>query len=158
MESNSEVDERREVLINQITYFQAIYEFLNYFSFFIAIGLGSCLFWSRTAHLIGIHISSLEVENTYNVPLAIYGFLSVIGGFLTSFLPANNHRPLPNVAIEVEKSMILEDSTRRKRNRLLNTPCPRMLDSIDVDILHFDEEQENERNNNLLELSVRERL
>ncbi|GFW32560.1 uncharacterized protein TNCV_677171 [Trichonephila clavipes] len=52
--------------------------------------------------------------------------------------------------------MILEDSTRRKRNRLLNTPCPRMLDSIDVDILHFDEEQENERNNNLLELSVRE--
>ncbi|GFS43443.1 organic cation transporter-like protein [Trichonephila inaurata madagascariensis] len=97
-----------------------------------------------------------EVENTYNVPLAIYGFLSVIGGFLTSFLPANNHRPLPNVAIEVEKSMILEDSTRRKRNRLLNTPHPRMLDSIDVDILHFDEEQENERNNNLLELSVRE--
>ncbi|KAF8774494.1 Solute carrier family 22 member 5 like protein [Argiope bruennichi] len=121
-----------------------------------AIGLGSCLFWSRTAHLIGIHISSLEVENTYNIPLAVYGFLSIIGGFLTSFLPANCHRPLPNVAIEVEKAIILDDFVRRKRARPLVAPLQRTLSSIDTDVLHFDEEQENERNNTLLELSVRE--
>ncbi|GIY48860.1 hypothetical protein CDAR_259251 [Caerostris darwini] len=86
----------------------------------------------------------------------MYGFLSIIGGFLTSFLPVNIHRPLPNVAVEVEKSLILEDSTKRKRARPLATPHPHMMHSIDVDILHFEEEQENERNNTLLELSVRE--
>ncbi|KFM82062.1 hypothetical protein X975_26401, partial [Stegodyphus mimosarum] len=84
------------------------------------------------------------------------GFLSMIGGVLTPFLPSDYHRPLPNVAIEVEKSLILEDSSRRKKSRHLATPYPRMVALVDMNSSHFDEEQENEKNNTLLELSVQE--
>ncbi|XP_015930703.1 organic anion transporter 3 [Parasteatoda tepidariorum] len=81
------------------------------------IGLGSCLFWFRTARLMGF--SLLELENVYNFPLALYGFLAVIGGCLSSFLPSDCHRPLPNVALEVEKSFTIDSSSRGMRCRSL---------------------------------------
>ncbi|XP_054717248.1 organic cation/carnitine transporter 2-like [Uloborus diversus] len=120
-----------------------------------AVGLGTCLFWTRAANLLGVHISSLN--SNYFFPLAICGTLSLIGGCLTSFLPSNFNRPLPNVALEVEKPMILEAShSRRKRPRHLCIPQQGILASIDTDDFHFEEEQENEKNNTLLELNVQE--
>ncbi|KAG8186288.1 hypothetical protein JTE90_004632 [Oedothorax gibbosus] len=127
-----------------------------------AIGLGSCLFWSRSAHLIGIHTSSLELETTHNFPLAIYGLLAIIGGFLTSFLPPDTHRPLPYVAIEVEKSIILQDSNRGKRRRsILHHPRIPMTPMEQLEALHFDDDddlegQANDKNHNFLELSVQQ--
>lgn len=89
-----------------------------------------------------------ESENAYHYPRGICGCLAVIGGCLSIFLPNNCHRPLPNVAVEVEKSFTLNIPPAR-RQQPLSSLHP-------LDEIHSEEEQENEKNNTILELNVQE--
>ncbi|GFU35747.1 solute carrier family 22 member 6, partial [Nephila pilipes] len=66
------------------------------------LGLGSCLLWSRVAHLFIPNIEELDIHSQY-VVLALGGALSFIAGILSYWMfPDFTDRPIATIAEEVE--------------------------------------------------------
>jgi len=67
------------------------------------IGLGSSSFWARVGPMIAPFIVDLKKEYGAQVPLAIFGVISLLAALLVTFMPETSNTPLPDTIKEGEQ-------------------------------------------------------
>jgi len=86
------------------------------------VGLGSSSFWARVGPMIAPFIVDLKVYGD-TVPLAVFGVVALIAGFLVTFMPETSNTPLPDTIMDGENIGKGDSfwSTCRKRKSLKTT-------------------------------------
>lgn len=59
---------------------------------------------NSSAHMYFSQMFLLQAKNLKQMPLVLFGILTMIGGILSVFLPETHNKPLPDSIEDVEKN------------------------------------------------------